>query len=235
VKDQAASAIRRLGVDSKGMIWAGTWGSRAFNNVKLYRLNPDTGEVMARDVGLPYGSVYNAEADSGDNIWIAPDNYLSVYDQAEDRFTHYPLPVRSDSLKTTIAASGGIWYIPRNAGKYIGYGGAASVLYPDKDKIETLAAYHWEGSAGYALRKYKGPLAPPVKGGVRVSPAEAQNAAKYRAFAQANGLLGVIGYHAADEVEVVLAQPPRKGSRGAIADGQTIDGGDGQDFLTRAA
>ncbi len=185
----AASAIRRLGVDSKGMIWAGTWGSRAFNNVKLYRLNPDTGEVMARDVGLPYGAVYNAEADSQDNIWISPDNYLSVYDQQLDTFTHYPIPVRSDTLKTTIAKSGGIWFIYRNAGKYAGYGGGAAVLYPDKDKIDTLAAYHWDEAAGYALRKYTGPPAPPVQGGDRVSPPQAQNADEYVAFARANGLL----------------------------------------------
>ena len=190
VKDQAASAIRRPGVDSKGMIWAGTWGSRAFDNVKLYRLNPDTGEVMARDVGLEYGAVYNAEADSNDNIWIAPDNYLSVYDQSADRFTHYPIPVRSDTLKTTITRDDGVWFIYRNAGKYAGYGGSAVVMYPDKDNIPTLAAYHSESSAGYQLSTYSGPPSPKVRGGDRFSPhIEARNARSYEIFANVNGLL----------------------------------------------
>ena len=190
VKDDAASAIRRPGVDSRGMIWAGTWGSRAFNNVKLFRLNPDTGEVMARDVGLQYGAVYNAEADSKDNIWISPDNYLTVYDQQADKFTHYPIPVRSDTLKTTITRDDGIWFIYRNAGKYAGYGGSAVVMYPDKDKIATLAAYHAESSAGYQLSTYNGPPSPKVQGGDRVSPhIEAQNAVSYELFAESNGLL----------------------------------------------
>ena len=190
VKDQAASAIRRLGVDSKGLIWAGTWGSRAFNNVKLFRLDPDTGEVLARDTGLQYGAVYNAEADSRDNIWIAPDNYLSVYDQAADRFTHYPIPVRSDTLKTTITRDDGVWFIYRNAGKYAGYGGSAVVMYPDKDNIPTLAAYHSEKSAGYQLSTYSGPPSPKVRGGDRNSPhIDARNARSYEIFANINGLL----------------------------------------------
>ena len=206
VKDKAASAIRRPGVDSNGMIWAGTWGSRAFNNVKLYRLNPDTGEVMARDVGLQYGAIYNAEADTNDNIWISPDNYLTVYDQHADKFTYYPIPVRSDTLKTTITRDGGVWFIYRNAGKYAGYGGSAVVLYPDKDKIPTLAAYHSESSAGYHLRKYRGPPSPKARGGDRVSPPEAQNAESYELFAQANGLL--------DEQDAALVEASKRAMDG---------------------
>ncbi len=189
VADNAATSIRRPGVDSKGMIWAGTWGNRAFNNSILYQLNPDTGEVIRRKMGVPYAAAYNAEADSEDNIWVSNDNYLTKYDQVADTFTHFPIPVRSDTLKTTITRDDGIWYIPRNAGKYAGYGGVAAVLYTDKDNIKTLAAYHSPDSAGYALSDYKGPPAPKVRGVERKVPLGAQNAAAYAQFALDNGLL----------------------------------------------
>ena len=120
VEDDAATAIRRLGVDSKGMIWAGTWGSRGFAEGLLYRVDPDTGEVFSRHMGLRYPAAYNAEADSEDNIWVSNDNYLTRYDQVADEFTHYPIPVRSDTLKTTITRDDGIWFFYRNAGKVRG-------------------------------------------------------------------------------------------------------------------
>ena len=186
---QATNSIRRLGADSKNMIWAATWGSRGMQNGALYRLNPETGEVMERKLGIEYTNPYNAEADKDDNIWVATDNYLSRYDQQADTFTHYPFPVRSDSVKSTISENGGIWYVPRNAGQQIGYGGVAAVLYPDKDKLETLAAYHAEDSAGYRLSKYRGAASPKVVGGDRISPPGLQNAETYAAFAKANGLL----------------------------------------------
>jgi streptogramin lyase/mono/diheme cytochrome c family protein len=189
VADNAASSIRRPGVDSKGMIWAGTWGNRAFDNATLYRLNPDTGEVMRRKMGVPYAASYNAEADNQDNIWVSNDNYLTKYDQVTDAFTHFPIPVRSDSLKTTITRDDGIWFIYRNAGKYANYGGAAAVLYTDKDNIETLAAYHSPSSAGYALSDYQGAPAPKVQGGEREVPLGAQNAEAYAEFAVANNLM----------------------------------------------
>jgi virginiamycin B lyase len=186
---EATNSIRRLGADSKNMIWAATWGSRSMQNGALYRLNPETGKVMERKLGIEYTNPYNAEADQDDNIWVATDNYLSMYDQRADKFTHFPIPVRSDSLKTTIADNGAIWFIYRNAGQNIAYGGTAVVLYPDKDKIETLAAFHPENSTGYQLSKYRGPAAPKVIGGDQISPPGLQNAEAYEAFARANGLL----------------------------------------------
>lgn len=185
----AASSIRRLWADSKNMMWAATWGSRGYRNAALYRLDPNTGEVVEHKLGIDFGNPYNAESDAEDNIWVAPDNYLSKYDQRTGRFTHYPLPIRTDTVKTTIAASGGIWFIYRNAGQYTADGGSAVVLYPDKDKIDTLAAYHPQNSPGYALSRYSGPQAPKVIGGDRISPPGLQNAEAYREFAAANGLL----------------------------------------------
>ncbi len=185
-----ANSIRRLGVDSRNHIWAGTWGNLAFDRALLYELNPDTGEVTTHDPGIPYGSLYNAEADPNDNIWIAPDNYVSKYDPRADNFTHYPLTTRSDSLKTTIARNGGVWFIYRNAGKYEGSGGNAIVLYPDKDALDELGAYHWEGTPGARTQDLKDSPAPPTLGMERVAwPAEARNAAEYAAWARAQGLL----------------------------------------------
>ena len=171
------------------MIWTATWGNRAFSNATLYRVDPDTGEVFRRKMGVPYAASYNAEADGDDNIWVANDNYLTKYDQEADAFTHYPMPTRSDSLKTTITRDNGIWFIYRNAGRFAGYGGAAAVLYPDKDNIPTLGAYHSETSAGYQLSGYSGPPSPPVLGEKRPVPLGALNTDEYIDFALANGIV----------------------------------------------
>ena len=203
VKDDATSSIRRPGIDSRGMVWAGTWGSRGFNSVKLYRLNPESGEVVEHDVGIPYGAVYSAEADSNDNIWITPDNYLSVYDQESDRFTHYPIAVRSDTVKTTITRDNAIWFPYHNAGRYTGRGGSAVVLYPDKNNIPTLAAFHSSTSLGNHLSDFQGPPPPRVQGAERVSPPEPRNAESYAEFARVNGLLG-------DEDPAVLEESQRR-------------------------
>ena len=188
VKENAASSIRRLGVDSKNNIWAGTWASINYIN-KLYRLNPETGEVFEKPFSdLPYAAAYNVEPDTKDNIWVANDNYLSMYSPINDKFTHYPIPVRSDTLKTTITRDDTVWFFYRNAGKHAGYGGTAVALYPDKDKIKTLAAYHSVNNQGYRLAKFSGQSAPPVLGGDRVSPSKARNAESYAIWAKENGL-----------------------------------------------
>lgn len=207
VEDDAATAIRRLGVDSKGMIWAGTWGSRGFAEGLLYRVDPDTGEVFSRHMGLRYPAAYNAEADSEDNIWVSNDNYLTKYDQVADNFTHYPIPVRSDTLKTTITRDDGIWFFYRNAGKYAGYGGNITVLYPDKDNIPTLGAYHSETSAGYQLSGYEGPPSPPVLGEERPVPVGALNPEEYIEFALNNGLI--------DEAQAELMRASQPGAQDA--------------------
>ena len=98
--------------------------------------------------------------------------------------------MRSDSLKTTITRDDAVWFIYRNAGKYAGYGGVAAVLYPDMDKIPTLAAYHSDESAGNHLAGFDGPPAPPVLGKDRIeSNVTAKNAEEYRVWAIENGLL----------------------------------------------
>ena len=72
----------------------------------------------------------------------------------------------------------------------MGYGGVAAVLYPDMDKMPTLAAYHSPDSAGNHLSGFSGPPAPPVLGKERVVPNNgAKNAEEYVVWAKENGLI----------------------------------------------
>ncbi|MDH3468369.1 MAG: hypothetical protein OES26_21100, partial [Gammaproteobacteria bacterium] len=134
-------------------------------------------------------TLYKADADPWDNIWVATDNYLIKYDQVADTFTNYPTPTRSDTLKTTITREGVVWFIPRNAGKFDGYGASSTALYPDKDKMTTLAAYHHEDSGDYLSSKYRGPKPPKVTGKniVSIMP---HNSEAYEKWAIENGLPG---------------------------------------------
>jgi streptogramin lyase len=186
--DKASNSIRRLGVDSNNNIWAPTWGSWGTQNAAVYQLNPETGAVQEHKLGIEYSNPYSAEGDENNNVWVAADNYISMFDQTAQKFVHYPIPVRSDTVKTTIAANGGIWFQYRNAGKYAGYGGTAVVLYPDKDKLTTMASYPAEWSNNYALGKYKGVPSPKVVGGDRISSDQPQNPGAYDAWAKANNV-----------------------------------------------
>ena len=167
--------IRRPGADSKNIIWAATWGSPGMRKGALYRLDPETGEVRERRLGIPFTNPYCAEADEYDNIWVSTDNHLAMYDQKADGFTFYPLPTRTDIPKVTIARGGAIWFGPRNAGNFDGYGASASVLYPDMDRIDTLGAYFHPQSTENRLSLFKGAAAPKVAGVYKVSPGEFQS------------------------------------------------------------
>lgn len=175
--------MRRPGVDSKNHIWIATWGSRGMQEGALYGLNPETGEVIKRRVDIAYANPYTVAADEYDNIWIGTDNYLVKYDQEADTMTRYPVTVRTDMPKLTIARDSAIWFTPRNAGHSGGYGGSASVLYPDKDNIRTLAAEYADISTENLLKYYKGPPGPKVTGGVeKISLCGAQNAGDFVAM-----------------------------------------------------
>jgi len=174
--EKLPSNTRRPGIDSKDMIWMGDWAhpNRRQANGRdkggtLHRLNPETGEVWRREMGIEYSAPYDTDVDPDDNIWVTNDNYLTKYDQKADTFTHYPVVRRSDTLKTSITRDGAIWFVMRNASKYSGTGGMAAVLYTDKDKIKTLGAYYEEGSDHYRYYDYSGPMPPKVTGTVKAS------------------------------------------------------------------
>jgi streptogramin lyase len=176
VTDEEPTDIRRPGVDSKNMIWTANYGgpNREVDGYNkggnLYRINPETGETREWSLGIEFSKPYYAQADADDNIWTNPDNYLVRFNQKTETFTRYPLPTRTDLVKTEITRDGAVWTQYRNAGHYAGYGAVAAVLYPDKDKMPTLGAYHFEGSAGYHVNKYDGPPLPKVTGKVTPVP-----------------------------------------------------------------
>jgi streptogramin lyase len=170
--------IRRASADSKDMIWTATWGSKGMQNGALYKLNPETGEVKEWHLGIPYSNPYDAAPDSEDNIWIATDNYIVMFDQNTEKFTRYPLPVRSDVPRLSITGEGAVWFALRNAGHAGGHGGTAVALYPDKYNIKTYSATYAPDSHHSKLLKYDGPMTP-VLGATKVSPGEPQNPGEY--------------------------------------------------------
>ena len=172
--------IRRLGADSKNFIWTATWGSEGMQNGALYRLNPDTGAVDEHKLGIPYSNPYDAAPDDDDNIWVPTDNYLVMFDQKTKKFTRYPVTVRTDIPRLAITEAGAIWFCLRNAGYSAGYGAAAAVLYPDKDKIKTYAARYSDKSVHSHIRRYKGPPTK-ITGVTKFSPAAEQNPGAYAA------------------------------------------------------
>jgi streptogramin lyase len=192
--EELPARMRRPAVDSNDMIWLGDWASpnrRQANGrnkgATLHRLNPETGEVMRRELGIEYSAPYDTDADADDNIWLANDNYISKYDQEADTFTHFPAVRRSDTLKLNITRDGAIWFVNRNAGKFAGAGAVASSLYPDKDKIKTFAASYVEGSDHYRFNNYRGPKPPKVTGTVQ-DPIVIKNAEEYEEWVNDNRL-----------------------------------------------
>lgn len=172
--------IRRLAVDSQNFIWSATWGSRALQNGALYRLNPDTGEVAEFKIGIPFANPYDVELDAADKVWVATDNHILKFDPQTRRFTTYPVPERTDIPKIAVTRDGAVWFGPRNAGQSGAYGGAATVLYPDKDKIESFAAFYSPENPRYRKASYKGP-ATPVTGKMILVPGAPQNPCEFAA------------------------------------------------------
>lgn len=155
--DPFAFQFRRLGVDRHDMVWAAAWASRGMQNSKLYRVNPETAEVKGWKIPVEYSNPYDTAPDWNNRIWIATDNHVAMFDPTSQKFTLYPTPARTDIPRLTLTAQGSIWFAPRNAGQSGGYGASASVLYPDKDKIQTLrATYDPRGYFGRQLTAYKG-------------------------------------------------------------------------------
>ena len=125
--------IRRLGVDSQGMVWYGD-----FSNGKLGKIDPTSGKIVQYDIPMPFSEPYDVWADREDAIWISDGGQggaLIRFDQRAKKFTYYPTPQITDQPKLAITRDGAIWYTPRSSLK-----AAVGVLYPDVDRIKTLAA-----------------------------------------------------------------------------------------------
>ncbi len=168
----APASLRRLGVDSQDIIWYGVYGTVGKAG-KLGRLDPKTGEVTERTLPIQYSNPYDTWPDDQDNVWISTDNYLTKFEPRTGKYTIYPTPERTDQPKIMLTRDGATWFTPRLAGRD-GYGGAASVLYPDKDAIPTLGAYYSARSSANHVAKYRGPFTK-VTGAIKLSKEGAQN------------------------------------------------------------
>jgi len=126
---------------------------------------------------VKYGQPYDAKPDEQDNVWISSMNYLTKFDQKTETFTIYPLPARTDMPKIEPTQAGSIWFAPRVASNN-GYGGTASVLYPDKDAITTLRAIPSPRLSNNHIARYRGPYTK-VAGVVKRTRPGTQNTVSY--------------------------------------------------------
>jgi virginiamycin B lyase len=145
--------------DSKNNVWFGIWNAGK-RPAKIVKLDQATGRMTEWSYPADGINPYEATADREDNIWVP-----STWDQADQpssivrfnprdqSFRFYPRPqVGSSTNKLVHAEDGSVWY-PSRSRPNPGFG----VLYPDKNKIVTLASPALNGPPGYP---YKLPGAP---------------------------------------------------------------------------
>lgn len=127
--------IRRLTVDSKDNVWFGL-----FSGGKLERLDPTTGKVTEWEIPFENSQPYDEkESLNKGKIWFSDAGQggaLILFDPASKQFTIYPGPQRSDMPMIRVANDGAIWYAPRTAPN-----AGVGVLYPDMNKVTSLAGY----------------------------------------------------------------------------------------------
>ena len=150
-----ANVRRGVGVDSKNNVWFGIYaaGNRPG---KLAKLDQATGRITEWSIPHRGSQPYEATADLEDNIWF-PDTappvnqpVLGKFNPRDQTFTFYPKPmVGADSPKLQHTVDGAVWYTERTA--TLGATGFG-VLYPDMDKITTLAGHPLNGPPGYAFK-----------------------------------------------------------------------------------
>ena len=127
---------RRLGFDSKGLLWYGV-----FSQGKLGRIDLKTGEQVEFDMASRFAEPYSVKVDRHtDTIWISDGGMGGVlvsFNPETEEFTYYPTPRRSDMPKIDVTRDGHVWYSTRAISN-----GGVGVLYPDKTRITSLAAIH---------------------------------------------------------------------------------------------
>jgi streptogramin lyase len=146
---------RGVGVDSKNNVWFGIYAAGP-RPAKLGKLDQTTGRITEYTIPRRGSMPYEATADFEDNIWF-PDTSTPVnqpvigkFNTRDQTFTFYPKPqIGADSPKLQHTIDGAVWYTART-----GTPGATGfgVLYPDMDKITSLAGYPLNGPPGYAFK-----------------------------------------------------------------------------------
>jgi len=127
--------MRRVFADHNGMIWyALEWPG------KIGMLDPKTNKMVEYALPLKWSFPYDIQEDHEYNLWIADSGQggaLVKFDPRTKNFTYYPYVQRTDMPKIEVSNENSIWYTTRSADSK---DQALGVLYPDKSKIQTLAA-----------------------------------------------------------------------------------------------
>ena len=142
--------------DAEGNIWVGIWAT-AQHPGKIAKLDQKTGRWQMWDIPHRGAQPYEASVDRDGNIWFPdtsqPDRPMANvrFNPRDGRFTFYPRPqFVADSTRVNHAEDGSVHYTARYgaAKDQSGFG----VLFPDKDKITTLAPRMLNGAPGYAFK-----------------------------------------------------------------------------------
>jgi streptogramin lyase len=153
---QQPCASKRLRIDSQGMVW---YAYSAFQAGKLGMLNPNTGKMVEYTFPMPFADPYDVATDADGNIWIGDDSHLNdsgqgppgtnnfammkfdtalvKFDRVTHKFSYFPSPQKTGMPKIDVTREGAIWYAARDGQKP-----ALDVLYPDVDKMTTMAAHY---------------------------------------------------------------------------------------------
>lgn len=131
--------VRRPNVDAQNNIWFGIYAA-GHRPGMLTKLDQKTNRMTEYPMPHENATPYDVCSDPSGNIWIADAGQggtLITFDPRDGTFTYYPSPQTSDKPKIEITRDGAVWYTPRQSVEDPGFG----VLYPDMDRITTLAAY----------------------------------------------------------------------------------------------
>jgi streptogramin lyase len=144
--------------DPEGNIWVGIWaaGNRP---AKIAKLDQKTGNWTLWDVPYRGSQPYETSIDKDGNVWFPdtaearPDRGTAIgrFNPRTKAFTFYPRPQQiADSTRVYHAADGSVHYTAR-------YGAAKDtsafgVLYPDKDRITSLASLPLNGPPQYSFK-----------------------------------------------------------------------------------
>ncbi len=127
--------VRRVFADHDGMIWYALESPG-----KIGMLDPNTNKMVEYALPLKWSFPYDIQQDHDSNYWIADSGQggaLVKFDLKAKSFTYYPYVQRTDMPKIEVSREDSIWYTTRSADPQ---DQALGVLYPDKSKIQTLAA-----------------------------------------------------------------------------------------------
>jgi streptogramin lyase len=144
--------------DADGNIWVGVW-SAGNRPGMIAKLDQKTGKWTTYEAPFRGSQPYETSIDRDGNVWFPdisearPDRGTAIgrLDLRTRTFTYYPRPQQvADSTRVMHAEDGSVHYTARygSSKDWSGIG----VLFPDKDKITTLAPRMLNGGPGYGFK-----------------------------------------------------------------------------------